>query len=84
MFTRHREEFRFHLAPLRNHFQIVPVKVTVSHIFGPVSCERKCYLSRFKPHWQQKISNQIFYVKVFDLNKQAIVVRCYENARCTF
>ena len=36
MFTRHREEFRFHLAPLRNHFQIVPVKVTVSHIFGPV------------------------------------------------
>ena len=35
-----------------------------------------------KAHWQQKISS--FYIKVFDLKRQNIVVRCYENARNTF
>ena len=35
-----------------------------------------------KGHWQLKIST--FYMKVFDLNRQNIVVWCYENARNTF
>ena len=35
-----------------------------------------------KGHWQEKIS--AFYIKVFDLNSQNAVVRCYENAENTF
>ena len=35
-----------------------------------------------KGHWQQKIST--FYIKVFDLNSQNVVVWCYENAGNTF
>ena len=40
VFTRHRQGFRFHLAPFRNRFQIAPVRVTFSHNFDPVPCER--------------------------------------------
>ena len=32
--------------------------------------------------WQQKI--RTFYITVFDLNRQNVVVWCYENARNTF
>ena len=39
VFTRHRQGFRFHIAPLRNRFQIAPIEVTVSHNFDPVPCE---------------------------------------------
>ena len=35
-----------------------------------------------KGHWEQKIST--FYTKVFKLNSQNIIIRCYENARNTF
>ena len=44
IFTRHRQGFRFHLAPFRNRFQIAPVKVTFSYNFDPVPCERNCVL----------------------------------------
>ena len=30
VFTRHRQGFRFHLAPFRNRFQIAPVSVAFS------------------------------------------------------
>ena len=32
--------------------------------------------------WQQKI--RTFYITVFDLNRQNVVVWCYDNARNTF
>ena len=44
--------------------------------------EVMCHIMNFKGHWQQKIST--FYVKVFDLNRQNVVVWCYENAPDTF
>ena len=47
VFTRHRQGFRFHLAPVRNRFEITPVRVTFSHNFDPVPCERKSVLRLF-------------------------------------
>ena len=45
---------------------------------------RRIYREMFqvKRHWQQNIST--FYTKVFDLNRQNVVVWCYEDARNTF
>ena len=40
VFTQHRQVVPFHLAPFRNRFQIAPVRVTFSHNFDPVPCER--------------------------------------------
>ena len=48
MFTQHRKRFSFHLAPFSNRFQIAPVRVTFSHNYDSVLCERKGVLQLFR------------------------------------
>ena len=48
VFTLRRQGFHFHIAPFRNRFQIVLVKVMeFSRNFDPVPCERKGVLTIF-------------------------------------
>ena len=39
--------FRFHIAPFRNRFQIAPIRMTLSHNFDPILCERNGVLRHF-------------------------------------
>ena len=59
------------------------MNLLVSHLlcFGNID-KYNLYVIYVKGHWQQKIST--FYIKVFDLNRQNIVVWRYENARTKF
>ena len=58
--------------------------VTSNGLSWPSEVKTKFHVSiiMLEEHWQQKIST--FYIKVFDLNSQNIVVWRYENARNTF
>ena len=49
MFTRHRQGFRFHLAPFRNRFQIASVRVTFSHNFDPDRVNAKAFCDFLAP-----------------------------------
>ena len=49
VFTRHRQGFRFHLAPFRKRFQIAPVRVTFSHNFDPNRVNAKAFCDFLAP-----------------------------------
>ena len=56
-----------------------PVALRTTFISEHLAESKKYFEVIFEIHWQQKIRN--FYTKIFDINKQKIVIWRYENVR---